>query len=430
MEKYPDTYLLYEYMKKISYTVRIKVTLKDAIDNTLLEAAAQEAISRFPYFSVRVELGADGSYILKHNDNPIPVLPERDKRLVLGSDEVSGHLFALTWRDDTIWFNFAHCLCGGFGAMFWVKTTLYQYMTKKYGAITAPADLKTVGSPVEEAELFYPDANDLPKDEPVSRYTGGNNNAGMDAYLKYILNPFHKDIYYYQIEIPAKDFMAYAKKLDASPNSLLSALMFKTTARYFEPQREKFQKKGQGLSAKISADYRDDIGCPGSYRDFVRFIHVPYDWEMGKESIEKLNTRARGPLILQNQPELSWEWFRNMSKAHEGIDAQPNLKSKKKYAAQHSTYRSDARDTYTISYVGQQDWGGMAEHIRSMYSLSDGNLMLEVNALPDTFCICFQMFSKNQKVIDIFRSVLEETGLHFSISEPMSRYLPEIKLPK
>ncbi len=430
MEKYPDTYLLYEYMKKLSYTVRIKVTLKDNIDSTKLETAAQEAISRFPYFSVRVELGADGSYVLKHNDHPLPVLPEKDKRLVLGSDEVSGHLFAITWRDDTVWFNFSHSPCGGFGAMFWIKTTLYQYMTAKYGAVAAPADLKTVGSPVEEAELFYPDADKLPEDEPISRYTGGNNNAGMEVFLKYFLNPFHKDTYYYQIEIPAKDFMDLSKKLDASPNSLLAALMFKTTARLFEPQRKKFQKKGQGLSAKIADDYRNDIGCPGSYRDFVRFIHVGYDWDMADESIEKLNARARGGLILQNQPELSYECFRRLSKVHEGIDAQPDLKSKKKYAAQHSTYRSDVRDTYTISYVGQMDWGGMTEYIRSVYSLSDGNLMLEVNALPEKFCISFQLINKDQKALDIFRNVLEETGLHFSISERMTRYLPEIKLPK
>ena len=77
---------------------------------------------------------------------------EKDARLVLGSEEVAEHLFAITWRDNNIWFNFAHCICGAFGAMYWIKTTLYQYLTKKYGQIEPPADLKAVGSVVPEEE--------------------------------------------------------------------------------------------------------------------------------------------------------------------------------------------------------------------------------------------------------------------------------------
>ena len=52
-------------------------------------------------------------------------------------------------------------------------------------------------------------------------------------------------------------------------------------------------------------------------------------------------------------------------------------------------------DTYTISYVGKMDWGGLAEHIRGIYNITDNSLMLEVNALPDKFCICFEMYPKS-----------------------------------
>ena len=101
------------------------------------------------------------------------------------------------------------------------------------------------------------------------------------------------------------------------------------------------------------------MGCPKAYRDFVRFIHVRYDWTQGQETVEKLNMRARGAILVQKAPELSYEVFRTAAKAHEGIDAHPDLKAKKKYAAAHSTFRTDVRDTCTVSYVGQMDWGGM-----------------------------------------------------------------------
>ena len=350
----------------------------------LLNEAAQEAISRLPYFSIRVGLDERQNYTLEHNDKPVPVLPEKNESLVLGSDEVNGRLFVITYRDNCIWFNYSHSPCGGAGGLIWVKSTLYQYMLKKYGPLDAPKDIRLPGTPVEEGELFFPDADKLPDDEPLSRYTSGDTNLHLGRFLKYMFNPFAKDCYYYQIEIPAKDFMEYAARIDGSPNTILTAIMFKVCSHMFK------EKEGTFLSGRISADYRKDIGAEMSYRDFVRFIHVRYEWSMKKESIKKLNMRARGALIAQNQPELSYERFRQLVKAHRGIDEQPNLKEKKKYASRNSAFRTDPRDTYTISYVGQTDWGGMDAHIKSFYTITDGDLMIEINALKDIFCITYQ----------------------------------------
>ena len=163
----PDVYLLYEYSKKNAFTVRYKVTLSEPVDEELLAQAAREAMTRFPYYSVKVGLDEGENYVLLPNDNPIAVLPETDERLLLGSETVGGHLFALTWRDNSIWFNWAHCICGGYGAFYWIKTTMYQYLTKKYGQIKPPADLKQVGTPVEEAEYAYPDSSMFPSDDPI-----------------------------------------------------------------------------------------------------------------------------------------------------------------------------------------------------------------------------------------------------------------------
>ena len=420
----PDVYLLYEYRKKNAFTVRMKVTLSETVDEVLLAQAVQEAMKRLPYFSVKVGLDEGENYCLLPNDRPIAVLPETDERLVLGSEKVGGHLFAVTWRDDTVFFNFAHCICGGFGALFWVKTTLYQYLTKKYGRIEPPVDLKAVGSPVEKEEYAYPDPDHLSKGDPIKRYEEGDSNVGVEQDYLYFLNPFANEVYYYQVELDSKAFMEYAKRIDGTPNSVLAAIMLKTTARFFPP------RNGQFISAKIADDYRKDIGCDKSYRDFVRFIHVKYDWEMESESVERLSQRARGAIITQMQPENSFEWVRTLAEARKGIDAQPDLKSKIKYAQKHSIYTSDARDTYMISYVGRTDWGGMAEYIRSFYTITDGNLMLEVNALPDKFCVTFQMLTKDSKPLELFCGVLEEEKLPYTVSDRMVRYMPDLLLPK
>ena len=423
MAQNPDVYLLYEYMKKNAFTVRVKVNMSEDVDEELLKQAAAEAITRFPYYSVRVDLDEGENFVLLPNDSPIPVLPEKQARLVLGSDEVAGHLFAVTWEGNSIWFNFAHCICGGFGAMYWIKTTMYQYLTKKYGDIKPPADLKAVGSPVDEAEYAYPDPDKLPLDAPLKRYEEGDSNVGLATDLVYFINPLSDKVYYYEVELESKPFMEYAKNIDGTPNTILAAVMMKTSARYFT------KIQGSHISAKIADDYRKDIGCPKSYRDYVRFIHVKYDWEMEKESIERLSQRARGAILLQMQPENSYEWYRKIVEARKGIDRQPDLKSKKQYAQKHSIYKSDSRDTFMVSYVGKTDWGGMSDYIDSIYTITDGNLMLEVNALPDKFCVTFQMLTKDKKPLDLFCDILKKEQIPFKVSERMVRYMPDLELP-
>ena len=266
MKSNPDIYLLYEYTKKLSFTARLKVVLDEPADAELLALAAQEATRRFPYFAVSLGLDTKGNYTLLPNPRPMPVLPEQDRRLLLGSEETNGHLFAITWRGDTVYLNWTHSICGAFGVLRWAKTTLYQYLTKRYGEIEASADLKHADTPVAESELFVPDPDSLPGDAPIARYTGTNTMVAVGETVKYFLNPFARDSYYYQIDIPKAAFMAYNTDIDASPNSVLAALMFKVCTRLYTP------KNGRHIAARIVADFRNHIGCPDSYRDFVRLI--------------------------------------------------------------------------------------------------------------------------------------------------------------
>ena len=419
----PDTHLLYEYMNKLPFTVRMKIRLDAPIDATLLDEAAQEAIVRFPYFSVRVGLDVSQSYTLDHNSAPLVVLPERDKRLALGSDEVNRHLVAITYRDDCVWFNFSHALCGAYGALFWVKATLFLYLRKVYGPLDAPGDIRLPGADIPNEELAYPDESALPHDAPSSHYEG-DCNVAMPRSLKYLFNPFVKDDnFYYQLQIPTTPFMDYVSKVGGTPNTVLTAAMFKMASRYFK------EKKATYLSGRIAADYRADLGASASYRDFVRFIHVRYEWSMKDDSIEELSKIGRRAIAEQNQPELGRERFFKVNKVHRGIDEQLTLKKKKRYALSNSAFRSDPRDPWTVSYVGKVDWGGMEQHILDVYTISDGDLMLEVNALKDHFNVAFQVFNKDERPLKLFLGVLDEEGIPYTVSERLTRYLPKIKLP-
>jgi hypothetical protein len=71
----------------------------------------------------------------------------------------------------------------------------------------------------------------------------------------------------------------------------------------------------------------------------------------------------------------------------------------------------------------------MEAHIKGFYSITDGDLMIELNALKDKFCITYQLINKDPRPVELFCDVLKQEGLHFSVSERYTRYLPKIKLP-
>ena len=71
----------------------------------------------------------------------------------------------------------------------------------------------------------------------------------------------------------------------------------------------------------------------------------------------------------------------------------------------------------------------MGEHIKGFYTITDGDLMLEVNALKDAFCITFQLINKDEKPLDLFCEVLRQENIPYSVSERYTRYMPKIQLP-
>ena len=419
-----DSYLLYEVTPAVAYTVRVRVQMKETVDGKQLSSAAKKAFMRFWYFSKTVRMGDDGAYLLKHTIAPIVVKEETDRPVILGSEETNGLSFCITYRDKTIYFNFTHNFCGGSGALPWIQATLWQYLTSRYHKQINSDGIKTPFSPVFPRELAYPDAEKLPDDEPLGGYNGGDSYLSMDEYMTYFGDPSIGTMYY-PIEIGNKDLMKYAKENDGSPNSIICAMMFRALSRVYRDNPQAAQ-----ISGKIVCNYRKDVGCPETYRDLVRLLHVKYTSDMADWSIEKLSTATRGSMYLQMQPEFSVQEYKRLMEFRNGIDEQKTFREKAEYALKNSPMRAGVSDTFTVSYVGNLAWGGLAEYIESVYSLTEGHLMLEINSLPEKFCIAFQVFNNSdRKYLDAFLQVLDEEGIPYTVGEPEKSNLPGIQLP-
>ena len=183
MKQNPDSYLLYECGKFITFNIRLKLVMRDKVDPAALNTAAQKAFKRFPYYAKEIRIDKAGCIDLIPNDRPLAVTPTKPGHPVLGGPEANYHLCSIDYQGDTIFFNMYHGLCGGCGVMFWIKSTLYHYVEEAYGVSVERGNIKTADTPFIDGETSYPDPENLTEDEPL-----GEIEKGM-AYIPPLITP-------------------------------------------------------------------------------------------------------------------------------------------------------------------------------------------------------------------------------------------------
>ncbi len=420
MPKYDfDSYTLYELKKRDVFSVKIRVSLKEQVNGAVLSEAAAKAFRRFPYYSRTVALNEEDAYIFEPCDKPIAVI-EGDKSVRLGTDESNGLLFAITYENNDVFFSFSHNFCGGCGSMRWIKATLWQYLTDLGHDVDANG-IMTADTPITNEEQAEPDPASLPDEEPLGtlNFTTDSFVPRMD-YMERMKDPNGIDGYY-PIRIPRAPLMKYARDNDGSPNSILAAVLYKMCVKAL-PEESKF-------TVGIANNYREDVGCPDTYRDMVRQMYVQYDSGMKDWPVDKISTVTRSRMYLQMQPEASWDRCRRVEELRRQIDLQPDLESKVDYAFENSLITHGVPSSFHISYVGKVDWGGLEPFIEGVYSLTIAHLMFEVNANKEYFFVSFHTIRKDGKYLKEFLQVLDEEGIAYSVGELLEKRLPTTILP-
>ena len=133
----------------VDYTVRLTVRLTDPIDAEILQTALSKTQRRFPYLCVRMKKGEGAFYYV---DNPLPVvILHSDERVNLGTDELNGHLWAVSYNEDRLHLDCYHGITDGTGMYRVLATLLYYYCAERYGVTeTEGIDLETDTIPAAE----------------------------------------------------------------------------------------------------------------------------------------------------------------------------------------------------------------------------------------------------------------------------------------
>ncbi len=106
------------------------------------------------------------------------------------------------------------------------------------------------------------------------------------------------------------------------------------------------------------------------------------------------------------------------------LDSFDTHEEKSAYAREHSLLLNSGNDTFIISCARDDAWGGVIDHIESVFPITAGNLMIAMTAIPGKFCISFQQVVRNDKYLKHFLDILDEENIGYSVGEMEEKKLP------
>ena len=389
-------------------------TLSDEIDQSVMDHAMQKTIKRYPYFAFRI-VKTEAGFDKIENPLPIVVKDSFSEELVLGSEAANYHWIAAACEGRRLKLAVHHMIADGRSAMRFYKTLLYCYISEKYGVQLDPKGIILPDSPIspdEDVKIF----NLLDGEDGTMRTTV------EDPFVIPETVDDEMKGYFYQVTIPEKEFLASSKGSDNSPLTLLTVYMAKMFQRLC-PENEK------DIYAGIAIDARDALNCPQSRftNSYVIFIkHSPS--KIGLD-IDRLGTMTRGQIIMQSQEDI----LRYVHNSVMRISAQirSTTDQAERQRLMHSIYQLVASDpTYSISYVGNPEWGSLEPYIEEEYTLiMNKKLFLEVNAAGGKFCIAWIQGFENDAYVKTLQSLIRENGIGCEVSGPFPHDWPKCCLP-
>lgn len=135
------------------------VTLTAVIDVPVLERTVGELLTRFPYFAVKVVKG-DREYGFAEDTDPVKICSPASG---------NGRLLSVSCLHKSIFFNFHRALTDERGAMTFIRSVIFRYLSESGFDVENDGGIISAGSPVNpyEADDAFSKMDDIPASRPV-----------------------------------------------------------------------------------------------------------------------------------------------------------------------------------------------------------------------------------------------------------------------
>ncbi|MBS7578227.1 MULTISPECIES: hypothetical protein [unclassified Enterococcus] len=410
------------YRKHGFESMVIEIKMKDRIDQSCLEKAAEKSFQRFDYLTQSFYESA-GDFYLIENRKPLNI--RRSATLLpLGGRAVNYHLIDLHFWQSKIFISYHHGLCDGRGIMPFVRTILYYYSILRYDRLFPDVAVQKAGSPYLVNELKEPGFVEIaqnPQAESVEIIKNGYSlpeAAEQETRLSFS--------YKTALKINNQSLLSYSKSIGATP-ALAFALLFAKAINNQRPASEM-----TAVNCNLIVDLRAGAGLENSFRNCVSSLSL--NFEAGDEkAAEATIKRHRQQLNDYKKQENLQQELGKIQGLSNQLDLLDNFRAKQ---AKLSFFDNLLSDTFILSYIGKIDLGEIERKIESIHTYTSGTrgLSIEILATNDAFFIdIMQSFSNSdylKQLLEIFNQLKIEYELEATekISVPRDRcHMNEIK---
>ena len=419
---YSELRTIYETSAADPHTFRLTIKLKDLVDGQVLRRAVDTTMRRYPYFQVRLCRENDDLYF-EENPAPLPVL-FTNQRIVLGSEQTSGHLIAFCYWKNRLYIDAYHGLTDGGGIAPLIKTLLYYYCSALYEKELSQRGIRLWDSPSSEDEWVDPASVPLSKEKTgLTRKWNTPAFQLIDGGIVH-LNP---DSLVFNLRIPEEEFMRFNISNDGSPATIV-ALLLARTIDDLHPQAS--------LPPVIAmcVNQRKALRAPLAHQSLVGDARLPFTSRLKKLPFSTQATCFRGMVTLQTDADMVLDEIRDYQALIQHLDP---LSSAERQAIclQRMEDLSDCV-TATVSYVGKADLGDAERYSQEYEALpstalpsTQVPLTIEMSAMNGYFFINYIQYFTETDYFDAFIRELRINNIDYDVLNVTEARYPRVSLP-
>lgn len=397
--------------------IRMRIRMDAEVEEAALRDAVDLTMRRYPYFCVKLRK-RDGQWGFVPNSRPVAVL-SGPANVMLNSAAANEHLLAFSWHEDWILLDISHALTDGTGAMEVVRTLLYYYCSRRYGAVLRAGNIRLAGDEISPEEW----------EDPAPRVTQEppEDGDGQQPVLNLVrMAGLEKDTAktVYSFTVDEKQLMRFNRKHDATPGTIVALLLSRAIVSLYPDSQDR-------TLINLCLNLRKALGTPLAHQCLVGDVWLEYKEEMRRHPVSVQATMYRGMVLLQMQPEQALTVMTYINRYTRQMLAMRSDEERVRSAKNTSEYLKEWR-TATVSYVGRGNLGDSERYIRDFHlwaSAENENLLVEITSVNGRFTIDFIQNFASPVYIHAFMHQLDEIGIPFERQAPVPLELPGIRLP-
>lgn len=409
-EKVYEQRLLYLNSKEFSENMRFEITLKEEIDERILQESTDITILRYPYFKVLLK-NIDGDYYFLTNENRLIVKPLRNKA-DLGSKENNLYHIAIDYEKKTIGIDFSHFMTDGNGAYNFIRTLLYYYVSKAYVVELSPEGIRLYGDEIPKEEMdSFPENLILPTPKK------------SNATLALTIDVSSYDPYYLHFEIPESDFILKVREMGATPNVFMCVAAQSMIRKLVEDN-------GNPIRVVICVNERGALNLEYAHQSLVGGAAIEFNKELELLSFSE-RCKAIRPmfkeLVSKENILLSVASLKELLGT---IFIKKTDDERIEFSNMVRNY-SNSLISSTISYVGKANFGDAEKYIDDFVTIAApaSALLFQIAAVNEKIYVDLIQKSKDEAYIKEFENILKELNIPFINKGSKRLNVPHVELP-